>query len=273
MISSIRCVQRTFVRLAVRNVRSSSETSDIIRKITKPSATPLLPEIQLHLITTECDLWTSSPEHCPVPDPYWAFLWPGGQALSRFLLDNPSITKEKNILDIGSGCGASVISALKCGANHVVANDIDPIALTSVKLNMELNFSEDALVQLLAKLVYYGNDILLDHENCYDKQSIHNFRILCNSMSINSYNFVFDVILIGDLFYEESIVTRLFNLLRAIHKLHPETKILIGDPGRPFLLEHSMLKHLDAVCEYKLPDSCIEKNYGFSTACVYEFCK
>lgn len=56
---------------------------------------PLVPEIKLHLITPQCSLWRSPPEDCPVSDPYWAFFWPGGQALCRYLLDNPWICKNK----------------------------------------------------------------------------------------------------------------------------------------------------------------------------------
>ena len=43
-----------------------------------------------------------------------------------YLLDNPSIVRNKSVLDIGSGCGASSIASIMCGATRVLANDIDP---------------------------------------------------------------------------------------------------------------------------------------------------
>ena len=30
--------------------------------------------------------------------PFWAFAWPGGQAIARYILDNPSLVKNKNVL-------------------------------------------------------------------------------------------------------------------------------------------------------------------------------
>lgn len=43
----------------------------------------LTPELSLHLVTPSCRLWTDNFEKCPFPDPFWAFYWPGGQALTR----------------------------------------------------------------------------------------------------------------------------------------------------------------------------------------------
>lgn len=44
----------------------------------------LTPEIQLHLITPNCDLWTADEDDNTFKDyPYFAFYWAGGQGLSR----------------------------------------------------------------------------------------------------------------------------------------------------------------------------------------------
>ena len=43
---------------------------------------------------------------------------------TRYLLDNRHVLLNKNVLDVGSGCGASAIAASMCGANRVMANDI-----------------------------------------------------------------------------------------------------------------------------------------------------
>ncbi|XP_010785759.1 electron transfer flavoprotein beta subunit lysine methyltransferase [Notothenia coriiceps] len=85
----------------------------------------LTPQVKLRLFTPNCRFWRERPELWPFEDPYWAIYWPGGQALSRFLLDNPAVCRGKTVLDLGSGCGASAIAAKLSGATHVVANDID----------------------------------------------------------------------------------------------------------------------------------------------------
>ena len=43
---------------------------------------------KLLLVTRQCEFYHSQPDKFPFPDPYWAFYWPGGQALTRFILDS-----------------------------------------------------------------------------------------------------------------------------------------------------------------------------------------
>ncbi|XP_055461603.1 electron transfer flavoprotein beta subunit lysine methyltransferase isoform X2 [Psammomys obesus] len=95
------------------------------------SSGSLTPEIQLRLLTPRCKFWWERAELWPYSDPYWAIYWPGGQALSRYLLDNPDVVRGKSVLDLGSGCGATAIAAKMSGASKVLANDIDPTAVGS----------------------------------------------------------------------------------------------------------------------------------------------
>lgn len=60
-----------------------AETIKLIKKSTEISRNHLTPEIRLHLITPSCCLWSARSEDVPFQDPYWAFYWPGGQALTR----------------------------------------------------------------------------------------------------------------------------------------------------------------------------------------------
>lgn len=78
-------------------------------------------------------------------------------------------------------------------------------------------------------------------------------------------------VLVGDMFYDEEILSRIFYLLKAIKCSYPETLILIGDPGRPHLRNHHIEKCLRLVEQYQLPEECILENYGFSTTSVLEF--
>ena len=62
---------------------------ELIEQSTKVSTQHLTPEIKLHLITKETSVWNEkiNPDYPhPLGDPYWAFYWPGGQAVSRLVL-------------------------------------------------------------------------------------------------------------------------------------------------------------------------------------------
>ena len=62
--------------------------SDVKRQIlryTNLTRKHLTPEIPLFLITKKSPLWFATPEDCPFSDPFWAFYWPGGQALTRYV--------------------------------------------------------------------------------------------------------------------------------------------------------------------------------------------
>src|SRR6185503_6111981 len=103
---------------------------------------PLVPEIRLHLASEVIPLWRKTEEELAeigVPPPYWAFAWAGGQALARYLLDNPAIVAGKRALDFGSGSGLVAIAAAKAGAAHVVAADIDPFAIAAIARNADAN--------------------------------------------------------------------------------------------------------------------------------------
>uniref|UniRef100_A0A3Q3FHZ8 Electron transfer flavoprotein beta subunit lysine methyltransferase n=1 Tax=Labrus bergylta TaxID=56723 RepID=A0A3Q3FHZ8_9LABR len=119
-----RCVKGSFTAFRRRCVSHSrrfiGENTEVVGEQS------LTPELRLRLFTPSCRFWTERPELWPYEDPYWAIYWPGGQALSRFLLDHPAVCRGQTVLDLGSGCGASAIAAILCGAAHVVANDIDP---------------------------------------------------------------------------------------------------------------------------------------------------
>lgn len=50
-----------------------------------------------------------------------------------------AVGKDDTIIDVGTGTGILFIAALKLGAAHAVARDLDPAALDEVRRNMELN--------------------------------------------------------------------------------------------------------------------------------------
>ena len=78
-------------------------------------------------------------ERLPVPPPYWAWPWAGGQALARYVLDHPEIVRGQRVADIGSGGGIVAIAAALAGATAVHAIDIEPYAIAAAALNAEAN--------------------------------------------------------------------------------------------------------------------------------------
>ena len=64
-----------------------------VRAQTVANRASLVPEIALHLASEITPIWQATEawlaEH-NVDPPFWAFAWPGGQALARHVLDNPS---------------------------------------------------------------------------------------------------------------------------------------------------------------------------------------
>src|SRR6202012_5423158 len=95
-------------------------------------APPLVPEVKLYLATEVVPLWRKTEEELAedgVPPPYWAFAWAGGQALARYVLDNPHLVAGKRVLDFGSGSGLVGIAAEKAGAERVTAADIDEFSI------------------------------------------------------------------------------------------------------------------------------------------------
>ncbi len=156
-----------------------------IRANTKLIAPPLVPEIRLHLAEESLPIWRKTEEELGeinVPPPYWAFAWAGGQALARYILDNPEAVTGRAVLDLGSGSGMTAIAAKLAGAGPVLAADIDGIAIAALRLNAEVNRVEIEATQA---------DVLA------------------------SKPAKFDVVLVGDLFYERQLAERVLAFVEA----------------------------------------------------------
>ncbi|MBV9539341.1 MAG: methyltransferase, partial [Acidisphaera sp.] len=102
-------------------------------------ARPLLvPEITLHLATAITPIWQATEawlEETGIAPPFWAFAWPGSQALARYVLDNRDAVAGRRVLDFACGCGLAAIACALAGAASVEATDIDPMAAAATALN------------------------------------------------------------------------------------------------------------------------------------------
>ena len=121
---------------------SDSDQAAFLRLNTAIASPPLVPEIRLHLASEITPIWQASEQALAaanVDPPFWAFAWPGGQALARHILDHPALVAGQSVLDFGAGSGLVAIAAALAGASPVLAADIDPMAIAAIKQNARLN--------------------------------------------------------------------------------------------------------------------------------------
>jgi predicted nicotinamide N-methyase len=181
---------------------SNTDWRAFIRENTTLLAPPLVPEIKLHLAEESLPIWRKTEDELGeinVPPPYWAFAWAGGQALARYVIDTPTLIQSRRVLDLGCGSGLTAIAAMQAGAANTLAADIDIVALAATELNADAN----------AVSIAATSDDLLAAPPTF-----------------------FDVILVGDLFYERQLAERVLAFIEAA--VAQGSIVLIGDPQRNY---------------------------------------
>lgn len=173
-----------------------ADLETFIRERMDVAPAPGVREVRLHLAGPSSGLARSFGEDAT--EPYWAFVWGGGLALARHLLDRPEVVAGRRAMDLGSGSGLVAIAAMQAGAASVLAVDIDPRAATATRLNAALN---GVVVETMT------TDLL-------------------DGPAPDGVN----VVLVGDLFYEAGLADRALGFLRRCRAAGLE--VLIGDPGR-----------------------------------------
>ncbi|KAM8973045.1 electron transfer flavoprotein beta subunit lysine methyltransferase [Pelodytes ibericus] len=240
MLTACRTLLRGLSARSAPGKRSSSATcrQNFILHNTEIVTEHLTPEIRLHLLTPRCKHWHLPPEHWPYEEPYWAIYWPGGQALARYILDNPNVVRKGRVLDLGSGCGAVAIAAEMGGASFVLANDIDPVAGEAFHLNCGLNSLQP---------VSFSSENILGRDG--------------ESWSL---------IVLGDMFYDEELSNLLHHWLRRCIAKHG-TRVLIGDPGRSHFVSHPIQNQLRKLAEYALSEPTRQENNGLTASAVWSY--
>lgn len=188
-----------------------------IRENTRPLAPPLVPEIILNLASEAVPIWQRTEEELAemnVPPPFWAFAWAGGQALARYLLDQPDLVAGKSVLDIGSGSGLAAIAAAKAGARRVLAADIDQVAAIAIGLNAAAN---GTAIEVTA------DNVLLSPPADWD------------------------VVLLGDVFYERALAEAVARFAAAASARG--ARLFAGDPKRSYFPPDLF----DRVAAYEVP--------------------
>ncbi|HAG93130.1 MAG: protein methyltransferase [Pseudomonadales bacterium] len=133
-----------------------------------PRHLPKVPEIALYLMqdqVPEHHLQQQDYQRLMEAPPYWAFCWGGGQALARWILDNPAVVQGRRVVDFGAGSGVAGVAAALAGAEAVVCVDIDDDALTACRCNGELN---GVSLQTSRSLALTNGELLLAADVCYE---------------------------------------------------------------------------------------------------------
>lgn len=206
-----------------------------IRAHTRLSSPPLVPEIRLHLASDSIALWTQTEAFAGanLPPPYWAFAWPGGQALARYLLDHPAEMKERTVLDFGSGSGLVAIAAAKAGAAAVCAAEIDALALAAIEMNAQTN---TVFIEPLSR------DLIGEHGR-------------------------WNTVLCGDMCYERELAERLLPWLQSLAA--EGVRVLIADPGRNYFPGDGGASKLKRLAAYTVPTSMDLENREQRETAVY----
>jgi predicted nicotinamide N-methyase len=185
------------------------QRSAFIEAHTTLSPAPFVPEIRLWMGGPSMELWEAAAladERLPVPPPYWAWPWAGGQALARYVLDGPDVARGRWVLDVGAGGGIVGIAAALSGAARVTAIDIEPYAIEAARLNGHANGVDLELVE--------GDPIGTDAG--------------------------WEVILAGDVWYDALLADRMAPWLRSLARRG--ATVLTGDLGRAYLPSEGLVE-------------------------------
>lgn len=206
-----------------------------IRTNTALETPAMVPEFKLWLATEYVPIWQATEawlEEQNVDPPYWAFCWPGGQAVARYLLDNPELVHGKRVIDFAAGSGVSSMAAAQAGAASVVANDIDELSLVAARLNARANGLEIAVS---------SEDWLAAPDTAPEA----------------------DVVIAGDVCYEREMSVRALAWLRG--HANQGRLVLLGDPGRNYFSAQG----LEERARYEIPTSLQLENRGMRETVVW----
>jgi predicted nicotinamide N-methyase len=176
------------------------DATAFVREHTLPGRAPLVPEIVLLMASEITPIWQATEDWLAarnVAPPFWAFAWPGGQALARHVLDAPGLVAGKRVLDFAAGCGIAAIACALAGAALAEAAEIDPLAVAAIGLNAAAN---------QAAVVASAGDVV---------------GTACR----------WDLILCGDICYEAPMTGHVLPWLR---KMAVECEVWIADPARGY---------------------------------------
>lgn len=161
----------------------------------------VLPGVRLFVAAEPVALWEATESFSGTREepPFWGHAWPGGIAVSEWLVAHPELVAGQHVLDFAAGGGLAGVVAARCGAARVTASELDAWAVAAIEANAALN---GVAIDATARDVIGADE-------------------------------AWDVVLVGDVFYERELSTRVLGWLRTLKQRG--ASVLIGDPGRSFL--------------------------------------
>ena len=214
--------------------RLPADPEAFIRANTALERPAMVPEFRLWLASEYVPIWQATEdwlEQHNVDPPYWAFCWPGGQAIARYLLDHPDAVRDKRVIDFAAGSGVSSMAAARAGAASVMANDIDLLSLVAARLNAAAN---GLTIELSA------DDWLASDDTP-----------------------AADVVIAGDVCYEREMSVLALAWLR--NHANAGRLVLLGDPGRNYFSAQG----LEELARYEIPTSLQLENRGMRETVVW----
>ena len=176
-----------------------------VRAHTALAEVPFVPELRVFTATEVTPLWRATEARLGtlgIDVPFWCVPWAGGQALARWILDDPASVRDRRVVDFGSGSGLVALACARAGARSVRAVDVDPLAEAACLLNAEANgVSLDVLEVVCGDLVGSVIDA--------------------------------DVLLAGDVWYERAAADRFGPWLASVARAG--VRVITGDPGRTYV--------------------------------------
>ncbi len=201
---------------------------------TRLQAVPHAPEISLWLADEVTPIWRLTEEELGqmgLPPPFWAFAWAGGQALARWLLDNPDAVRGKRVVDFATGSGLVAIAAMKAGAASALGADIDPFCGAAVALNARAN----------------GIEVASTSDNLLEAPPPDA-----------------DLICAGDVCYEQPMADQ---VMAWLHEARAQgSTVIIGDPGRTYF----PLTGLTHLAEYQVPTTRELEDFEIKRTAVWQ---
>jgi len=183
----------------------TGDRAAFVRGQTVVGVAPLVPELRLYLASEITPIWQATEDWLAernIAPPFWAFAWPGSQALARHVLDAKALVAGRRVLDFAAGGGLAAIACALAGAAHVEAAEIDAMADAATLANAALN---GVAVEVVGDVV--GQD--------------------CR----------WDLIVTGDVCYEAATAARIMPWLR---RMAGSAEVWMADPGRAYLPREGM---------------------------------
>jgi predicted nicotinamide N-methyase len=191
--------------------------------------------------------------------PFWAFLWPGGYAVTRWILEGSCPLEGGVVVDIGSGCASASIAAKVQGAAVVIANDTDPFACWAAADNSRCNGAASIAPCSLDLL-----PLLPTPSDAAAAVAALERRISLFAPHVSHR--ALKLLLLGDMLYDGDTGPRVLALAEAA--CASGWLVVTGDPGRSIAVSQGRRLGTHVAC-YDLTAELRACNYGMASTSVY----